>query len=70
MPDGQLVPPQYHATLEQNYDLPKEILHLHFPMIDRVDAIRPEATWLYSRGRIVQQIAPDLQRLREHVAPP
>jgi hypothetical protein len=42
------VQPQYHETLERNSGLPGETLHLHSPTIDRVDTVRPEATWLYS----------------------
>ena len=70
LPGDLPVQPQYHETLERNSGLPGETLHLHSPTIDRVDAVRPEATWLYSRHRIVQRIEPTLRHRREHAGLP
>ena len=65
LPGDLPVQPRYHETLERNSGLPGETLHLHSPTIDRVDAVRREATWLYSRVRIVQRIEPYLRHRRE-----
>ena len=70
LPGDLPVQPQYHETLESNSGLLEGTLHLSSPTIDRVDAVRPEATWLYSRHRIVQRIEPNLRHRREHAGLP